>query len=98
MKKIYAFLLLFASFGYAQNHIIHNQLKLNNVQQGSASDSILVRGSNKIVKFVKKSDLLSGGTTADASATGRGSLQELGGADKLIKWYQDWPWSRKCSN
>jgi hypothetical protein len=61
MKKIYALLLLVAvSIASAQNSKIHNPLQLLNVPQGSASDSILVRGSNGIVKFIKKSNLLAG--------------------------------------
>jgi hypothetical protein len=88
MKKI-LFILFSISLSYGQQ-IINSQLKLTNVPQGSALDSILVRGSSGIVKFVKKSDLLSGVTTVtDVSATVRGvvnntSLQELGGVDKLI--------------
>jgi hypothetical protein len=92
MKKIYyALLLLFAvTVNYAQTQTINSQLKLTNVPQGSASDSILVRGSNGIVKFVKRSSFSSGSAPAsDASATVKGvvnniSLQELGGVDKLI--------------
>ena len=90
MKNIYYTLLLsFAvSISYAQTQTINTQLKLANVPQGAASDSILVRGADRIIKFVKKSDLLSS-STSDASATVRGfvnnlPLQELGGADKRI--------------
>jgi len=91
MKKIYYTLLLsfIVTVSYAQTQIINSQLKLTNVPQGSASDSILVRGSNGIVKFVKRSSFSSGSTVSDASATVKGvvnnaPLQELGGADKTI--------------
>ena len=88
MKKIFSLLLFFIlsiSFGQLKEN---RQLQLTNVPQGSASDSILVRGSNGIVKFVKRSSF-PGSTVADASATVKGivnnlSLQELGGVDKLI--------------
>jgi len=91
MKKVYYALLLsfVVTISYAQTQTKNSQLKLTNVPQGSASDSILVRGSNGIVKFVKRSSFSSGSTVADASATVKGvvnnlSLQELGGVDKLI--------------
>ena len=51
-------MLVFALTLNAQTQTLNSQLKLATVNQGSASDSILVRGEDKIVKYVEKSDLM----------------------------------------
>jgi hypothetical protein len=58
MKKILSILLVaFALTANAQrNYEIENQLKLKTVNQGTASDSVLVRGADKIVKYVPRSE------------------------------------------
>ncbi len=51
-----AFLMLCISL-CAQVQTINSQLRLNNVQPGAPSDSVLVRGSNGIVKFRPASEI-----------------------------------------
>lgn len=58
MKKILLLLLVaFAMTANAQrNYEIENQLKLKTVNKGTASDSVLVRGADKLVKFIPRSE------------------------------------------
>ena len=42
----------------AQTKVINSKLQVNVVDEGVVSDSILVRGSDKVLKYVKKSVLL----------------------------------------
>lgn len=68
MKKILLLLLLvvFALTANAQrNYEIESQLKLKTVNQGTASDSVLVRGEDKVVKFIPRSEFSSGGGSQD---------------------------------
>jgi hypothetical protein len=61
MKKLILIITFFTvlnTFGQVQT--INSQLKLNNVTQGSLSDSILVKSSDGLVKYIKKSVLLTG--------------------------------------
>lgn len=59
MKKILlAVLLVFALTANAQrNYEIESQLKLKTVNAGVKSDSVLVRGADKVVKFVPQSSI-----------------------------------------
>lgn len=63
MKKILILLLITLSLTtYAQkNYSIERPLYLGTVNEGTASDSVLVRGADKIVKFVPRSEF-GGGT------------------------------------
>lgn len=59
MKKILSILaFLLISVTFAQTQTFNTKVKLNNVPEGSATDSVLVRGSDGIIKYVKKSDLI----------------------------------------
>lgn len=60
MKKIFIALALFIAIAtQGQTNTITSQLKLGTVNTGSTSDDILVRGTDKIVKKITVSDLLS---------------------------------------
>lgn len=65
MKKIILIALILLQTGlFAQTtsiSVVNNKLKLNTVSQGVSSDSLLVRGSDKVVKFVPVSMLKSSG-------------------------------------
>jgi hypothetical protein len=60
MKKILIALLFLLGLGSinAQTKVINSKLQVNVVDEGVVSDSILVRGSDKVLKYVKKSVLL----------------------------------------
>lgn len=62
MKKILILLLITLSLKtYAQkNYSIERPLYLGTVNAGTATDSVLVRGADKIVKFVPRSEFLGG--------------------------------------
>jgi len=61
MKKIILLLALSVTFfSTAQStYLIQNPLRLETVKAGSKSDSVLVRGADKIVKFVPRTEFLS---------------------------------------
>jgi hypothetical protein len=58
MKKILLFLLLIVSFAATaqKTYSVEKPLQLNTVNVGSISDSVLVRGVDKIVKFIPRSE------------------------------------------
>ncbi|OUL63092.1 hypothetical protein [Flavobacterium sp. AJR] len=58
MKKIFLFLLLVVSFTVTaqKTYSIEKPLQLNTVNEGAKSDSVLVRGTDKIVKYVPRSE------------------------------------------
>jgi hypothetical protein len=60
MKKI-LFILFSISASYGQQ-IINSQLKLNNVPLGTATDNVLVRGSDGIIKYALRSGFSGGGS------------------------------------
>ena len=71
IKNIAILFLLLLSFKSlnGQTKVINSKLKVTVVDQGVISDSILVRGSDQILKYVKKSDLLAAYTkSVDLSA------------------------------
>jgi hypothetical protein len=71
MKNFFKIIIvLFTVVSSAQVQTITPQLKLATVNEGTASDSVLVRGSNGVVKYVKKSDLLE-------SVSGTPTLQQV---------------------
>ncbi|PWA10986.1 NHL repeat-containing protein [Flavobacterium laiguense] len=60
MKKILLSLLLFVAIAtQGQTHTIASQLKLGTVNQGTSNDSVLVRGVDKLVKFIPRSQFVS---------------------------------------
>ncbi|WP_269221994.1 hypothetical protein [Flavobacterium sp. IMCC34518] len=66
MKKLLLGLLFFVAIAtQAQTYTIANTLKLGTVNQGTAHDSVLVRGVDKIVKFVPRSEFGGGGGSQD---------------------------------
>lgn len=68
MKKfIYfaALLLTFCTTAQSQVQTLHSQIRLANVQPGASSDSVLVRGADKIIKFVPQSQIASGGGSSN---------------------------------
>jgi len=83
MKKILiASLLLVAMSTQAQNVIrIEKPLKLEKVNQGTASDSILVRGEDKIVKFIPRSEF-SNSTPTLQSVLEAGSSSQIFAANE----------------
>ncbi|WP_202703935.1 hypothetical protein [Flavobacterium sp. UGB4466] len=62
MKRIFLFLLLavsftaFAQVQIPQEYTIQKPLRLGTVNPGTKTDSVLVRGSDKIIKFVPRSE------------------------------------------
>jgi len=64
MKKLFTLLFLAITLAASSQDIysISKPLKLQTVNPGSASDSVLVRGSDKVVKFVPRSEF--GGSSA----------------------------------
>lgn len=59
MKKILLLLLAITfNLSQGQTYTINSQLKLNTVSAGSVHDSILVRGNDKIIKYLPASDLI----------------------------------------
>lgn len=79
MKKLLLIFCLIAFGMSAQTtQTINSQLKLATVPEGVGSDSILVRGVDKIVKTVKKSDLLSGLAT-DANVVHKTGNESIAG-------------------
>jgi hypothetical protein len=65
MKKIFLFLLLVVSFTVTaqKTYSIEKPLQLNTVNEGAKSDSVLVRGTDKIVKYVPRSEFGGGSVT-----------------------------------
>lgn len=65
MKKIFLFLLLVISFTVVaqKTYTIEKPLQLNTVNEGVKSDSVLVRGTDKIVKYVPRSEFGGGSQT-----------------------------------
>jgi hypothetical protein len=65
MKKILLLLALSVTlFSTAQStYLIQKPLRLETVNEGTKSDSVLVRGTDKIVKFVPRSEFSSNGET-----------------------------------
>ncbi|MEN2400572.1 hypothetical protein GKZ90_0012345 [Flavobacterium sp. MC2016-06] len=66
MKKIILLLLFIIPFtGFSQiipqEYTIKKPLRLQTVELGSKTDSILVRGSNEVIKYIPRSEFSSGG-------------------------------------
>lgn len=70
MKKLLTalFAICLAISVQGQTYTINSQLRLNTVHEGTASDSILVRGADKIIKYIPKSDILLGVETPTIQA------------------------------
>ena len=63
MKKVLLGLLFFVAVAtQGQTYTIANPLRLGTVNQGTASDSVLVRGVDKIIKYVPRSSFADGKT------------------------------------
>ncbi|WP_289665591.1 hypothetical protein [Flavobacterium panacagri] len=58
MKQIFLFLLLAVTFNITaqKTYSIEKPLQLNTVNEGAKSDSVLVRGVDKVVKFIPRSE------------------------------------------
>jgi hypothetical protein len=83
MKKILIAVLFFVAMSTrAQNVIrIEKPLKLEKVNQGTASDSVLVRGEDKVVKFVPRSSFDGNGGSQDLqSVLNNGTTATIGGS------------------
>ncbi|MCC9071205.1 hypothetical protein LNQ49_06310 [Flavobacterium sp. F-65] len=65
MKKIFLFLLLIVSLTSTaqKTYSIEKPLQLNTVNEGTKSDSVLVRGADKIVKYIPRSKFGAGSQT-----------------------------------
>ncbi|MEA9414397.1 hypothetical protein [Flavobacterium sp. PL02] len=86
MKKIFLFLLLAVSFTVVaqKTYTIEKPLQLNTVNEGVKSDSILVRGADKIVKYVPISTIKST-TNLDYLATpSGGTVFSSSGNDAIV--------------
>lgn len=73
-KAIILCMLIIGMMADAQNQITTKPLQLNTVNKGFASDSVLVWGKDKIVKFMPKSEFSSGITPNIDQVLGAGYL------------------------
>lgn len=84
MKKILLFLLFIGSFPafsqvqIPQEYTINKPLRLETVNAGSKSDSIIVRGADKILKYVPQSKIVSVVSDTTSGIVDNKPLQELG--------------------
>lgn len=83
MKKIFLFLLLVVSFTVTaqKTYSIEKPLQLNTVNKGAKSDSVLVRGVDKIVKYIPRSEFGSTPTLAQVTAVGSSTSDAIFVAD-----------------
>lgn len=103
MKKILILLTLvftILSYGQTQPQLIQMPLKLGTVSEGTINDSILVRGADKIVKFLPKSTILNSVTLNEdvVHKTGNETIEDVKSFKKSIKIDSDEPLDAKYLN
>ena len=91
MKKIFFLIaIIFTIATQSQVYTINSHLKLNTVSEGTTSDSVLVRGSDKIVRCLPISTIVSGNSTptlqnvADAGNNSTTRLEVVNGPNTNI--------------